>query len=276
MSWRGDIISVVTGYRSNSSSRRGGSVPPQVSLPLATESTVYFVDEAGSKGTLGKYFVVAAVRTGDPDFLSREIKACREQHNFTKADEIKFSKVTKHSGPILLEIFQTAVNAGCSFGAFVLDKRHFDPWSSREQWQGHLFATDRLLRGLVTRREVGVVLLDHIDVPVGVSYGDALVNSLNQRFGNKRFATAVSLDSRTCPALQVADLLASSVFHARKKIEDVGLEAFLEDRSPKARLSKGIAAALGESHFSDCRTSLLKIETSHERSLTELKRQRYS
>ncbi|KKO80551.1 hypothetical protein HMPREF2806_04075 [Corynebacterium sp. HMSC076G08] len=76
--------------------------------------------------------------------------------------------------------------------------------------------------------------------------------------------------------MQVADLLASSVFHARKKIEDVGLEAFLEDRSPKARLSKGIAAALGESHFSDCRTSLLKIETSHERSLTELKRQRYS
>ena len=148
MSWRGDIISVVTGYRSNSSSRRGGSVPPQVSLPLATESTVYFVDEAGSKGTLGKYFVVAAVRTGDPDFLSREIKACREQHNFTKADEIKFSKVTKHSGPVLLEIFQTAVNAGCSFGAFVLDKRHFDPWSSREQWQGHLFATDRLLRGV--------------------------------------------------------------------------------------------------------------------------------
>ena len=58
------------------------------------------------------------------------------------------------------------------------------------------FVRDRsaVTGGLVTRREVGVVLLDHIDVPVGVSYGDALVNSLNQRFGNKRFATAVSLD----------------------------------------------------------------------------------
>ncbi|TRX50775.1 DUF3800 domain-containing protein [Corynebacterium guaraldiae] len=266
----------MTGYRANSFAHQKGAGPPQVSLPLAAESAVYFVDEAGSKGTLGKHFVVAAVRTKDPDFLSREIKACRERNNFTKADEIKFSKVTKHSEPILLDVFRTAISSGCTFGAFVLDKRHFDPWSSREQWQGHLFATDRLLRGLVTRREVGVVMLDHIDVPVGVSYGDTLVNSLNNRFGNKRFATAVSLDSRTCPALQVADLLASSVFHARKKIEDVGLEAFLEDRSPKARLSKGIAAALGESHFGDCRTPLLKIETSHERSLTELKRQRYS
>lgn len=65
-----------------------------MSLPLAAESAVYFVDEAGSKGTLGKHFVVAAVRTKDPDFLSREIKACRERNNFTKADEIKFSKVT--------------------------------------------------------------------------------------------------------------------------------------------------------------------------------------
>ena len=230
------------------------------------------MDEAGSKGSLGKHFVTAAVRTTDPDKLSRAIKACRDRNHFTNADEIKFSKVNRNSQPILSEIFSEAVSSGCTFGAFVLDKRHFDPWSDRDQWQGHLFATDRLLRGLITRREVSVALLDHIDVPVGISYGDELAASLNGRFGNKRVITAVSLDSRTCPALQVADLLASAVFHARKKIEDNGLEKFLEDRTPKARLSKDIAAALGESHFADCRTQLLKLQTNHEKSLTELTR----
>lgn len=247
--------------------------PPQVYLPLSAEGTVYFVDEAGSKGTLGKHFVVAAVRTTDPDRLSRAIKACRDRNRFTKAEEIKFSKVTRNSEPILAEIFSEAVACGCTFGAFVLDKRHFDPWSGRDQWQGHLFATDRLLRGLITRREASVVMMDHIDVPQGVSYGDELATSLNSRFGNKRVVAAVSLDSRTCSALQIADLLASAVFHARKKIEDNGLESFLGDRTPKARLAKDIAAILGETYFVDCRTNLLKLQTSHEKSLTELARQ---
>ncbi|MDK8477788.1 DUF3800 domain-containing protein [Corynebacterium pseudodiphtheriticum] len=248
------------------------SSPPLVYLPISTEGVAYFVDEAGSKGTLGKHFVTAAVRTTDPDKLSRAIKACRDRNNFTKADEIKFSKVNKNSEPILAELFSEAVASGCKFGAFVLDKRHFDPWSSRNQWQGHLFATDRLLRGLITRREVSVVMLDHIDVPQGVSYGDELATSLNSRFGNKRVISAVSLDSRTCPALQIADLLASAVFHARKKIEDHGLEKFLEDRTPKARLAKDIASTLGETHFADCRTDILRLQTSHEKSLTELNR----
>lgn len=173
----------------------------------------------------------------------------------------------------LAEIFSEAVASGCTFGAFVLDKRHFDPWSGRDQRQGHLFATDRLLRGLIVRREASVVMMDHIDVPQGVSYGDELATSLNSRFGNKRVVAAVSLDSRTCSALQIADLLASAVFHARKKIEDNGLESFLEDRTPKARLAKDIAAILGETYFVNCRTNLLKLQTSHEKSWTELARQ---
>lgn len=245
--------------------------PTKITLPLATETAVYFVDEAGSKGTQGNYFVVAAVRTTDPDRLSRTVKAVRDKHGFNKAEEMKFGNVTKRSFPVLSEVFREAIACGCTFGAFVLDKRHFDPWGSRTQWQGHLFATDRLLRGLVTRREVAVALLDHIDVPQGVSYGDTLMSEMNTRFGNKRLATAVSLDSRTCPGIQVADLLASAVFHARKKIEDNGLEDFLDDQTPKARLARAIAASLGSSHFNDTMDGLLHLKTSHERSLREVR-----
>lgn len=142
---------------------------PRITLPPDATDAVYFVDEAGGKGSLGKHFVVAAVRTTDPDRLSRVVQECRDFHHFTHADELKFAKATKHSAPILAQAFRDAVGCGCTFGAFVLDKRHFDPWSSRRQWEGHLFATDRLLRGIVTRNEVSVVLLDQIDVPVGVS-----------------------------------------------------------------------------------------------------------
>lgn len=245
--------------------------PPRVHIPLNAEGAVYFVDEAGSKGTLGDFFITAAVRSMDADRLSRTVKSIRDKHRFTKAEELKFGNVTKTSAPILADVFREAVACDCTFGAFVLDKRHFDPWSSRTQWQGHLFATERLLRGLVTRRKVAVALLVHIDVPQGVSYGDNLLASMNGRFGNKRFVAAVSLDSRTCAGLQIADLLASSVFHARKKIEDLGLERFLEEQTPKARLAREVAAALGSSHFADCHTDVLHVQTSHERSLRELR-----
>lgn len=245
--------------------------PPKVVLPTTAEGIVYFIDEAGSKGTLGSYFVTAAVRTTDPDRLSRTVKAIRDRHHFTFADELKFSNVTKRSEPILSDIFREVVDTGCTFGAFVLDKRHYDPWSSRTQWQGHLFATHRLLKGLVTRREIAIALIDHIDVPEGVSYGDRLMNEINRRFGNKRIAAAISLDSRTCSGLQIADLTASAIFHARKKIEDKGLEAFLEDQTPKTRLSRDIAAALGSAYFKDCNSELLQVQTSHEKSLRELR-----
>lgn len=246
--------------------------PPKLVLPTNAQGVVYFIDEAGSKGSLGSYFVTAAVRTTDPDRVSRTVKAVRDRHKFNSADELKFSNVTKRSEPILSDVFREIVDTGCcTFGAFVLDKRHYDPWSSRTQWQGHLFATRRLLKGLVTRREIAVALLDHIDVPEGVSYGDCLMNEVNERFGNKRIAAAISLDSRTCSGLQIADMVASAIFHARKKIEDKGLEAFLEDQTPKARLSRDIASALGSGYFRDCDTELLEIQTSHERSLLELR-----
>lgn len=244
--------------------------PPNITLPPDTDGVVYFVDEAGSKGSLGDYFVTAAVRTTNPDLVSRKMKAIRDQHGFTKAEELKFNSVTRNSAPVLANIFRGVVECGCTFGAFVLDKRHFDPWSNRTQWQGHLFATERLLRRLVTRREVAIALHDHIDVPEGVSYGDNLVSKVNTRFGNKRLATAVSLDSRTSPGLQIADLLASAVFHARKNVEAHGIEGFLTNQTPKARLSREIATSLGSSYFADCKSELLHLQTSHERSLHEV------
>ena len=260
----------ITGVPANSMEIQ--MLPPKIILPTSAEGVVYFIDEAGSKGSLGDFFVTAAVRTTDPDLLTRTVKAIRDRHRFAAAEELKYAKVTKRSEPILNEIFREVVNSGVTFGAFVLDKRHFDPWSSRSQWQGHLFATERLLRGLLTRREIAVALLDHIDVPEGVSYGDHLMHNINERFGNKRIAAAVSLDSRTCAGLQIADLVASAVFHARKKIEDGGLETFLDDSSPKARLARDIAASLGSTYFKDCSSEVLQIQTSHEKSLRELRK----
>lgn len=80
----------------------------------------------------------------------------------------------------------------------------------------------------------------------------------------------MSLDSRTCAGLQVADLLASSIFHYRQKVETASLEQFLQDGTPKARLTRGVAAVLEVGSFADCQTDLMSIVTTHDKSLKEL------
>lgn len=245
----------------------------KIMLPLETHGSVYFVDEAGSKGTAGEFFVTAAVKTRNPDAISRIVQSVRDRYGFTSKSELKFKDVTKFSLPILATVVEEVASIGTTFGAFVLDKRHFDPWANKEQWKGHLMATERLLRGMATRQEVCTALLDHISVPNGISYGDELLTSINNRFGNKRFTSAVSLDSRTCYGLQVADLIASAVFFHRKSVEEHGLEGFARLTSPKASLSRRIAEILELPTFEDGVSPLANIQTSHEQSLTELKLQ---
>lgn len=244
---------------------------PKVRLPLDTQGSVIFVDEAGSKGTLGKLFVTAGVKTCDPDKLSRGVQEIRDRYSYTKSDELKFGRVTKNSLPILEEVVSMAREAGCSFGIFVLDKRHFDPWDDAPTWKGHLFATERLIRGMVTRKEIATVLVDHISVPSGVSYGTTLVDQINSRFGNKRIISATSLDSRSTAGLQVADIVASAAYHCRRGVEDFGVEDYVLQGSPKSRLARRIAETLDVELFRDGESGCATVKTSHEKSLRDIK-----
>lgn len=111
-------------------------------------------------------------------------------------------------------------------------------------------------------------------MPEGTSFGTELLNQINTRLGNKRFISAVSEDSAASRGLQVADLLASAVFHYRQKVEELGLEGYLRENTPKSRLSRSMASILGLGSFDDCRTTepTVRIQTSFEKSLRELHR----
>ena len=65
-----------------------------VNLPLEVQGSVFFVDESGSKGAAGEFFVTSVVKSNDPDALSRAVQAVRDRYNFTSKDELKFKDVT--------------------------------------------------------------------------------------------------------------------------------------------------------------------------------------
>src|SRR5690606_25836304 len=51
---------------------------PVVSLPRETQSSVFFLDESGSKGSGGEFFVVGGIKTRKPGHIAREVRAVRD------------------------------------------------------------------------------------------------------------------------------------------------------------------------------------------------------
>ena len=239
---------------------------PKIHVPMTGRSRVYFVDEAGAKGSAGRLFVVAAVQVTDPDILTRAVQAVRDKHRKQGAytdphPELKFRKVTKGSLQLMKDVVDAAVTSGARFGMFVVDKDQFDPWRDRPGWEGNLFATDRLIRGMVTRRELAVVLLDQLPVPAGTSYGQLLRTRVNEKLKCMRVAAAVNLDSKSCDGLQVADIVASATYHYRSAMHTRDVAEYLQDQSPKAQLARHVAAALGIGVFDDVNADLVTIQT---------------
>lgn len=232
----------------------------QINLPVDANSFTYFVDESGSKGSAGKFFVVAAVKTAHPDRLNRQIEQLRHEWQYRK-DEFKFGEVSKKSLPIYKRLVEILVESDSKVGAFVVDKDVHDPLDGKETWEGHLWTTASLLKAMLTRTEISTILVDGISTPKEVAYGVELQEKINRTFRTKRVTSAVSLDSCTCSSLQIADLVASSIAHQRRRLKEIPFEQYISEKSIKAQLATYVSRALGLQDFSDVKNDTVNIRT---------------
>ena len=231
----------------------------QISVPLGARSSVYFVDESGSKGSGGAHFVVAAVKTSDPDELTRGMEVIRARRNIRK--ELKFRELTQGSVPVFRELIDLLRDSGSHIGAFVIEKSVFDPFMNKEMWEAHAWVTSGLVKGMTSRRELATLLIDGISTPAGIGYGSHVRTSINKQFGSTRIVSAVSLDSRTCDGLQLADLVASAVAHQRKSVHALGAVGAAGLRTPKAEVARYLARAFDVSDFADIQADKVRIRT---------------
>lgn len=234
-------------------------MPSRIIIPRDTRTSVYFVDESGSKGSGGDFFVVAALKTAEPDYLTRGMESIRARHGVRR--ELKFRELTKNSLPIFKELIELVYASGSNLGAFVIDKSTFDPFNGRALWEAHAWAVAALVKGMTTRRELATLLLDGISTPADVAYGQRIRATINDSLRSTRIVSAVSLDSRTCDGLQLADLVASAVAHQRVGAKNSSAEAYLQNGSPKAEISRYLARTFGLADFSDVRTDRVNVRT---------------
>lgn len=199
--------------------------------------------------------MVAAVKTNDPDALTRGMEAIRARRNIRR--ELKFRELTQGSVGIFKELVDLLVESGGHVGAFVIDKDTFDPFEGKQLWEAHAWVTAALIKGMTTRKELATLLIDGISTPAGIAYGSHLRHQINSRFRNMRVVSAVSLDSKTCDGLQLVDMVASAIAHHRR----AELLGGVPSKSPKAEVSRYLARALDLDDFADVRSERVNIRT---------------
>lgn len=231
-----------------------------IHLPRHCYTPTIFMDESGSKGSGGTFFVIAALKVDDAGIFLRDIEALRQESGFRK--EFKFGDVTKNSLPIYEGLADLIAESARTIGAFVVDKRHSDPFATMmPQWQAHNWMAAAVVKAIVTRKELTTVLADSISTPCGVSYGSELQERINASFHCTRIANALSLDSKTCDGLQAADLVASAIAHERTALQTLTRDEFAGRCTPKSRLAHYIAMRLGRHNFDDGTSPEVKIRT---------------
>lgn len=236
-------------------------MPPRdlVPVPPGYPTATVFIDESGSKSS-ADFFVVAAIKTRFPGRLARAIHGVREKRDWHKR-ELKYSGITAGSVDICSEIIEVLEASDAHIAACVVDGRVFNPFTGirragRATWQIHGEVVSQLLVGCINKRELVGVLMDGISTPPGCSLADTVRLRVNQRLHATAVVSAACLDSTSNDVLQVADLVAGSILHERRR-----QAAGDAPRSHKGRVALRLAHAFDRPGLVDGRAGRVNIQT---------------
>lgn len=244
-------------------SRATSFVPTPHPLPPGHPTSVFFVDESGSKGSGGEFFVVGGIKTRRPGHLLREVECVRDAHRFR--DEFKFSDLNRRSFLMYRDLVDVLAQSDAHLKAFVIDKRLRDPFEGVPQWSARASVTAQLMIGGINKGEVSTLLMDGSSTPKGIAIEEDVRERVNAHFGSTSLVAAIALDSRSTTGLQLADLVASAIYYDRCSREKIIQGQTMDAGSHKAQITRMLAGAFGLADLRDGRTNRSSILTSRAR-----------
>lgn len=198
--------------------------------------------------------MVAGIKTRHPDDLQRAVLAVRQRHNYY--NELKFGRIQPPSYAVITDVIDVLENSDAHLIATVVDAS-YNPFKGQETWHAHGRIVSQLIVGNLNRHETGVVFMDGVSTPEGVSLGTMVRRSINAKLGAQTIVTAVSLDSRCNDLLQLADLVAGAIRHGRAASTPTGSAT----GELKAKVASRVALAFGTTDLSDQRHRRVNILT---------------
>lgn len=219
-------------------------------LPQNVPVSEMFIDESGSNGSRGRFFVLGMVKVRGTARLLRELRLVRERASFR--EEFKFGRVTEGTLGVYGDAVRALADSDVRIAASVFDKTSASPFAG-EIWRAQAAIASQLVVGNINRGEVVNIYLDVVTTPAGVSIPDEVRDAVNARFNGRSVISALDLDSRSTELLQMADLVAGAVAYDRRvKAGEVKTEA--GRATPKRKLSSLVASEFGLDDFADVKT----------------------
>lgn len=223
-------------------------------VPVRYPTASIFIDESGSRATMGSAFVIAAIKLREPGRLSRSVRDLRDRYGFDH--EFKFSEINRSSSHVYVELLRLLHASDATIAATIVQSSVYNPFSGgKDQWRVHAEVTAQLLRGCINKRELVGVHLDAITTPAGCSMEDTVRNLVNSRLRSTSVVSAVCLDSRTNDLLQVVDVVAGSIRYERR-VATSGPAGASASKATVARELGGLFGRPGLADGKDARVNL--------------------
>jgi len=223
--------------------------------PIKPQTAQFFVDESGSKGSGGRFFVVSAIKTRNPGALIRQVDALRDAYRFRS--EFKYSGINAGSVAFYREVIRVLASSDAHLSAYVVDKNVNTEAVAGASWDAHIRDVTRLIVGSTNKNELTSVALDIISFPKNVAVDDAIKLEVNKKLGSLSVVSCLCLDSRTTTGLQLADLVAGAIAFDRKQ----PITGTPPPASPKAQVARHLAERFNLADFRDQRTQRVNILT---------------
>ncbi|WP_067428435.1 DUF3800 domain-containing protein [Nocardioides jensenii] len=220
---------------------------------MAAQAATFWIDESGARGSAGKGYVLAGVKTRHPDMLARQIAGVRDK--FEYKGEFKFNKVTEYNFDRFAAVLDVVEKSDAHLVATVVDSR-YNPFKGSESWAVQADLISHLIQGGLNRNEVAVAFMDVITTPVHIGLGAEVKRRANAQLQGAPLIQAVSLDSKCNDLLQLADMFAGAIRHIR-------FEAPTESRTgrEKRRLARRVAESFDVEDLCDRHKERVNILT---------------
>jgi hypothetical protein len=178
-------------------------------------------DEAGDTGQQkhsSRYLIVAGVVCSDVTALRRVVAQTRKRLNKKRRDlpEVKAARLAPRSSSIVTQVLTSLAALDVEVYAAILDKWTSKPPVSGEDWYRHLY-TECIKLALAHHAGLWV-LMDRRYTKIAMQ--EELVTSIQSAQRPNTILTLEPRDSQTEPALQVADVVAWSIFHKYERGAD--------------------------------------------------------
>ncbi len=167
-----------------------------------------FLDESGTVAG-DAVLVVGCLKLPKASALLRLMQHLRDKTHFY--GELHFTGMTRRSmGPYTSVI--DLVPDDATFAASVVDRRKADPVARfGSSYDAYAKLAAQLIMGNVSPAEVVTVLADNYSAPAHVDFEGSVKRDVNRRLSRLAVVDVCRLDSKSSDALQVTDMLTSSV-----------------------------------------------------------------